>query len=205
MYVCVEGVIGVGKTTLARMMSERFDFFSALEVVEENPFLANFYEDRERWAFQTQLFFLLSRYSQQNEISKSLNSGRSVVADYIFNKDRIFAMMNLSGDQMNLYDKVFGILDSHVSKPDIVVYLRASMETLMKRIAMRDRVFERNMDKDYIRSLINAYEDFFSKYKGNFVSISADEVDFVRNSKDFDLVLSKIKKCGVKLDSGNMR
>ncbi len=201
----MEGVIGVGKTTLARMISQRFGFFSALEVVEENPFLANFYVDRERWAFQTQLFFLLSRYSQQNEISKILDNEKKVVADYIFNKDRIFAMMNLSGDQMDLYDKVFGILDSRVSKPDVVVYLRASMETLMKRIAMRDRVFERNMDKDYIRSLINAYEDFFSKYKGTFVSISADEVDFVQNSKDFDLVLSKIKKCGVKIDSGNMR
>ncbi len=201
----MEGVIGVGKTTLARMISEKFGFFSALEVVEENPFLANFYEDRERWAFQTQLFFLLSRYSQQNEISNSLKDDKSVVADYIFNKDRIFATMNLSGDQMNLYDKVFGILDSRVSRPDVVVYLRASMETLMKRIAMRDRVFERNMDKNYIRSLINAYENFFSKYKRKFVSISADKVDFVQNSDDFDFVLSKIKKCGVGFDSGYMR
>ncbi len=200
----MEGVIGVGKTTLVRMISQKFGFFSALEVVEENPFLANFYVDRERWAFQTQLFFLLSRYSQQNEISKSLNNGKNVVADYIFNKDKIFAMMNLSGDQINLYDKVFSILDSKVSKPDIVVYLRASMETLMKRIAMRDRVFERNMDKDNIQSLANAYEFFFSKYNGNFVSINADEVDFVQNASDFETVLSKIKKCGVKLDSGNM-
>jgi deoxyguanosine kinase len=198
MYICIEGVIGVGKTTLARMISDKFGFFSFLEVVEENPFLANFYQDRERWAFQTQLFFLLSRYSQQNELSKILlKMGKNAVSDYMFDKDRIFAKMNLIGDQMDLYDKVFNILDSKVPKPNLVIYLKASLETLMKRIAMRDRVFERNMDKEYISSLIEAYDNFFKNYKGNFLTINADEVDFVQNKKDFDFVLSEIEKSGV--------
>ncbi len=197
MYICVEGVIGVGKTTLARMISDEFGFLPFLEVVEENPFLANFYQDRERWAFQTQLFFLLSRYSQQNELSKILDSGKNAVSDYMFDKDRIFARMNLVGDQMDLYDKVFDILDSKVSKPDLVLYLKASIETLMKRIAMRDRVFERNMDKGYISSLITAYDEFFENYQGNFITINADEVDFVQNKEDFHFILSKIKESGV--------
>ncbi len=197
MYICVEGVIGVGKTTLARMISDEFGFLPFLEVVEENPFLANFYQDRERWAFQTQLFFLLSRYSQQNELSKILDSGKNAVSDYMFDKDRIFARMNLVGDQMDLYDKVFDILDSKVSKPDLVLYLKASIETLMKRIAMRDRVFERNMDKGYISSLITAYDEFFDNYQGNFITINADEVDFVQNKEDFHFILSKIRESGV--------
>ncbi|WP_036222237.1 deoxynucleoside kinase [Mesoaciditoga lauensis] len=197
MYICVEGVIGVGKTTLARMISDEFGFLPFLEVVEENPFLANFYQDRERWAFQTQLFFLLSRYSQQNELSKILDSGKNAVSDYMFDKDRIFARMNLVGDQMDLYDKVFDILDSKVSKPDLILYLRASIETLMKRIAMRDRVFERNMDKGYISSLITAYDEFFDNYHGNFLTINANEVDFVQNKEDFHFILSKIRESGV--------
>ncbi len=199
MYIGIEGVIGVGKTTLARMISDEFGFLHFLEVVEENPFLANFYQDRERWAFQTQLFFLLSRYSQQDELSKMLKDGKSAVSDYIFDKDRIFAKMNLKGDQMDLYDKVFNILDSKVLKPDLVIYLKASLETLMKRIAMRDRVFERNMDENYISSLIKAYEDFFKNYKGKFVIINADEIDFVQRKSDLNFVLSKIKKSGVAL------
>ncbi len=199
MYIGIEGVIGVGKTTLARMISDEFGFLPFLEVVEENPFLANFYQDRERWAFQTQLFFLLSRYSQQDELSKMLKGGKSAVSDYIFDKDRIFAKMNLKGDQMDLYDKVFNVLDSKVLKPDLVIYLKASLETLMKRIAMRDRVFERNMDENYILSLIKAYKDFFKNYKGKFVIINADEIDFVQRRSDFNFVLSKIKKSGVAL------
>ena len=198
-YICIEGVIGVGKTTLARMLSEKCEAMAALEVVEENPFLANFYADRERWAFQTQLFFLLSRYSQQNELSKMLKSGKRVISDYIFQKDRLFAKMNLSGDQLELYDKVFEILDSKVSTPDLVIYLRASLETLMKRIALRDRVFERNIDKGYISSLIRAYDDFFNEYGGKFITIDADTVDFVQKSEDLERVIEEIKKNGVVL------
>ncbi len=199
MYICVEGVIGVGKTTLARMISDEFDFFSFLEVVEENPFLAKFYEDRERWAFQTQLFFLLSRYSQQSELMKILKAQRNAVSDYMFDKDRIFANMNLVGEQMKLYDKVFKILDSKVPKPDLIIYLKASVQTLMKRIAMRDRVFERNMDKEYISSLVIAYDDFFKRYEGKFITINADEVDFVQNREDFELILKAIRESGVEL------
>ncbi len=199
MYIGIEGVIGVGKTTLARMISGRYGSVAALEVVEENPFLARFYEDKEKWAFQTQLFFLLSRYSQQRELANFLLKGKNVVSDYIFDKDRLFAKMNLSGDQRELYDKVFRILDSKVPTPTVVIYLRASLDTLMKRIALRDRTFERNMDKEYISSLIKAYDDFFNTYNGNFVTINADKVDFVQSERDFEFVIQEIEKNGVRL------
>ncbi len=198
MYISVEGVIGVGKTTLSRMLSERMKFRPMLEIVEENPFLASFYADMERWAFQTQLFFLLSRYSQQSEITKAIKN-EDVVSDYIFEKDRLFAELNLSGDQLELYERVFDILDSKVSKPDLIVYLRASVGTIMKRIAMRDRVFERDMDVKYISKLANAYEGFFARYSGNFLTVNADEIDFVQNETHFDLILSKMKRNGVEL------
>ena len=204
LYLCVEGVIGVGKTTLTLMISKRFGFHSALEIVEENPFLTHFYNDRERWAFQTQLFFLLSRYSQQEELLKIVKR-ENVIADYTFNKDKLFAKMNLSDDQFDLYERVHNVLNSKIAKPDLVVYLKASAGTIMDRIAMRDRVFERSINEEYISELIKAYDEFFSKYSEKFVVIDADENDFVRNKKDFNLIISKIKKCGVEFDNWNMR
>ena len=196
MYVCVEGVIGVGKTTLVRMLSKRFGIRLILEIVEENPFLSNFYVDRERWAFQTQLFFLLSRYSQQEELLKIVKK-EDVVSDYMFDKDRIFAQMNLFGDQLSLYERVYGVLGSKVPTPDLIVYLKASVETLMERISMRDRLFERSISKNYISNLVKAYDDFFSKCTNKFVTIDADKINFVRNEGDFNLVISKIKECGI--------
>jgi len=203
LYLCIEGVIGVGKTTLALMISKEFEYHPVLEIVEENPFLANFYNDKERWAFQTQLFFLLSRYSQQEELLRVVKY-ENVVADYTFNKDKLFAQMNLSGDQLNLYERVYNVLDSKVAKPDIVVYLKASVDTLMSRIAMRDRVFERSINGKYISDLVEAYDELFSKYSGNFVTIDADKIDFVRSKKDFNLIISKMKECGVDIDNRSM-
>ncbi len=196
MYVCVEGVIGVGKTTLVRMLSKRFGIRPILEIVEENPFLANFYVDRERWAFQTQLFFLLSRYSQQEELLKIVKK-EDVVSDYMFDKDRLFAQMNLFGDQLSLYERVYGVLESKVPTPDLIVYLKASVETLMERISMRDRLFERSISKNYISNLVKAYDGFFSKCTSKFVTIDADKINFVRNERDFNLVISKMKECGI--------
>lgn len=197
-------MIGVGKTTLALMISKKFGYRPVLEIVEENPFLANFYNDKERWAFQTQLFFLLSRYYQQEELLKTVKR-ENVIADYIFNKDKLFAQMNLSGDQLALYERVYNVLDSKVAKPNLVVYLKASVDTLMSRIAMRDRVFERTINEKYISDLVKAYDELFLKYSGKFVTIDADVVDFVRSKKNFDLIISKIKECGVDIDNRGMR
>ena len=162
MYIAVEGVIGVGKTTLARMLQSRFEADLQLEVFEENPFLADFYSDRERYAFQTQIFFLLSRYHQQRRsVREVLDSGRNLLTDYTFAKDALFASINLSGDELEMYYKVHEALGEKVRLPDLIVYLQADTQVLMQRIAMRDRSYERNMEVGYIELLNQAYNDHF--------------------------------------------
>ncbi len=163
-FIAVEGPIGVGKTTLARLLQPQFNAGLLLEVFEENPFLAAFYSNRARYAFQTQLFFLLSRYRhQKSEVPAALLKG-PLVSDYIFAKDRLFAELNLVGDELALYESVHTALAERVRVPDVVVYLRASLPTLMARIAFRDRAYERNMDAGYIETLSHAYDRFFSAY-----------------------------------------
>ena len=164
MYVAIEGVIGVGKTTLARLLQSRFDAELLLEVFEENPFLSDFYSDRARYAFQTQIFFLLSRYRQQHStVPAILAKGNNLLADYTFAKDALFAGINLEGDELEMYHKVHEALGEKIPKPDLIVYLQASTEVLMQRIAYRDRSYERQMERSYIDELNHAYEDFFSK------------------------------------------
>jgi deoxyguanosine kinase len=164
MYVAIEGVIGVGKTTLARLLQPAFDADIILEVFEENPFLSDFYGDRERYAFQTQIFFLLSRYHQQRRIvTEMVSTGRNVIADYTFAKDSLFARINLRGDELDMYFKVHEALAEKIQKPDLLVYLQATTDTLMQRIALRDRPYERQMERAYIHALNLAYDEFFSK------------------------------------------
>jgi len=164
MYVAIEGVIGVGKTTLARLLQPAFDADIILEVFEENPFLSDFYGDRERYAFQTQIFFLLSRYHQQRRIvTEMVSTGRNVIADYTFAKDSLFARINLKGDELDMYFKVHEALAEKIQKPDLLVYLQATTDTLMQRIALRDRPYERQMERAYIHALNLAYDEFFSK------------------------------------------
>lgn len=168
-FIALEGPIGVGKTTLARLLQPLFRASLLLEVFEENPFLASFYQDRQRYAFQTQLFFLLSRYHhQKNEIPAGLGKGH-VVSDYIFAKDRLFAELNLGGDELTLYENVHTALAEQIRVPDVVIYLRADVATLMGRIAFRDRPYERNMDPDYIAQLSMAYDRFFGHYSASQV------------------------------------
>ncbi|MFN8499367.1 MAG: deoxynucleoside kinase [Anaerolineae bacterium] len=163
-FIAVEGPIGVGKTTLARLLQPLFGAGLLLEVFEENPFLAAFYGDRARYAFQTQLFFLLSRYRHQHaEVPAALLKG-PLVSDYIFAKDRLFAELNLTGDELALYESVHVALAERVRVPDVVVYLRANLATLLARIAFRDRSYERNMDGGYIETLAHAYDRFFATY-----------------------------------------
>ena len=187
MYIAIEGVIGVGKTTLARMLKPAFDADILLEVFEENPFLSDFYGDRARYAFQTQIFFLLSRYHQQKKsVPDMLLQNPNLLSDYTFAKDALFASINLVGDELEMYDRVHEALAEKIRHPDLLVYLRAETDTLMARIAMRDRPYERDMDSSYISALGKAYDDFFSKPYNNtpVLTIAADNLDFVRNPED---------------------
>lgn len=189
-FIAVEGVIGVGKTTLAKYLQEARQANLVLEVFEENPFLKSFYADKERYAFQTQIFFLLSRYRQMKELA---TMPRPIVSDYMFAKDRLFAEQTLSGDELDTYMQVYGALSETAIEPDLVVYLRADTDILMQRIAHRDRYFERNMEVDYIDNLRLAYEDFFSQYPAERVlTINNNDLHIVNNEDDRHDVLHRI-------------
>jgi deoxyguanosine kinase len=197
MYIAIEGVIGVGKTTLARMLAPSFGADLLLEVFEENPFLSDFYSDRARYAFQTQIFFLLSRYHQQrNGVKTIVDSGKFLVSDYTFAKDSLFARINLEGDELEMYQRVHEALAEKITLPDLLVYLRANTDTLMERIALRDRVYERNMEHDYIKKLNQAYDEFFShSCDGTTVlTIDTNPLDFVRNQDHLRIIENRIRE-----------
>src|SRR5216110_1595535 len=192
-YIVIEGVIGVGKTSLARLLSERFQGRLVLEEVEENPFLKDFYRDRARYAFQTQMHFLFSRYQQQRGLRQLELFSERLVADYLFQKDSIFAGLNLSERELALYERLVGWLELDVMRPDVVVYLQASPDTLMMRIARRGRPFERDMSRDYIRQLNDAYNHFFFHYRdAPLLVVNTNSIDFVNNPEDFEDLMRRI-------------
>lgn len=194
MFLAIEGVIGVGKTSLARLLHPMFDAALLLEAFEENPFLSDFYADRRRYAFQTQIFFLLSRYHQQRDgIPASLEHG-SIVADYTFQKDSLFARLNLEGDELETYFKLHAALAERLTPPDLTVYLRVDTSTALQRIALRDRPYERDMDPDYIARLNAAYEEHFAVDHGDAVlTIDSTHLDFVRDPVDLDEIAGRIR------------
>lgn len=197
MYIAIEGVIGVGKTTLARMLQNTFEAEVLLEVFEENPFLSDFYGDRARYAFQTQIFFLLSRYHQQNNnVPKVLSDGKNLISDYTFAKDALFAGINLKGDELDMYHRVHEALGEKIPKPDLLVYLQASTDTLMNRIAFRDRPYERAMERSYIDELNQVYDDFFSKPFDHtpILKIDSNELNIIQNPEHIKLVENKIRE-----------
>lgn len=197
MYIAIEGVIGVGKTTLARMLAPSFEAELLLEVFEENPFLSDFYSDRARYAFQTQIFFLLSRYHQQRRGVKAIvESGKFLLSDYTFAKDALFARINLLGDELDMYKRVHEALAEKILMPDLLVYLRASTDVLMQRIVQRDRTYERNMEQGYIEELNRAYEDFFSRpYDGTPVlTIDTNPLDFVHYPEHLSIIENRIRE-----------
>src|SRR5512135_1142874 len=197
MYVAIEGVIGVGKTTLARLLRPMFETEILLEIFEENPFLSDFYADRERYAFQTQIFFLLSRYHQQRgTVPDMLAAGKSLISDYTFAKDALFARINLKGDELDVYYKVHEALGEKIPKPDLIVYLRAATPVLMQRIALRDRPYERNMEVDYIEQLNRAYEDFFARpYDGvPVLTIDTNSLNIIENPAHLHLIENLIRE-----------
>ena len=197
MYIAIEGVIGVGKTTLARLIHEAFEADLLLEVFEENPFLGSFYADRQRYAFQTQIFFLMSRYTHQHQVIPStLAAGRNIVSDYTFDKDALFAGINLSGDELDIYHKVHHALADKIPQPDLLVFLRANTDTLMHRIAHRDRPYERSMERDYIQSLNEAYDTYFlhEKHPSPTLVIDTNTRDFVRHEEDLIWIETRIRQ-----------
>jgi deoxyguanosine kinase len=193
-FIAIEGVIGVGKTTLARLLQPYFEAGLLLEIVEENPFLADFYSDRARYAFQTQIFFLLSRYRQQRVAVPETLSQSSLISDYVLDKDRIFAQINLGGDEWDMYERLYAILAERVVCPHLVIYLRANLDVLMGRIAMRDRSFEREVERDYIEQLRQSYESFFADYSyAPLLVIDTNELDYVHRPEDLQVVLGGVR------------
>lgn len=193
-YVAIEGPIGVGKTTLARLIHEQLDAELLLEVFEENPFLSDFYSDREKYAFQTQIFFLLSRYRQQHEVIARVLQHSSMVSDYTFTKDQLFARLNLSSDELTVYQTLHGVLAEKIPLPDLVVYLRADVDVLMERIAVRDRTYERAMSRQYLADVAQAYDAFFANYRQTPVlAIDTDNLNIVRNADHLAYVLERTK------------
>jgi deoxyadenosine/deoxycytidine kinase len=192
-YITIEGVIGAGKTTLAQMLSRRLGAKLVLEKFEENPFLPKFYEDPDRYAFQTQLFFLLSRYKQQQEFLQADLFHQFVLTDYIFDKDRIFAHLTLQDDELRLYETVVTTIEKNIVAPDLVVYLQCNTERLLSNIRRRGRKMEENMSEKYIKDLNEAYNYFFFRYKASpLLIVRTTDIDFVRYEDDFEDLLKQI-------------
>jgi len=192
--IAVEGPIGVGKTSFVELLAKKFDAFKVLEKVD-NPFLREFYQDKSGAAFQSQLFFLLSRHRQQVDLKQYDLFMERVVSDYMFAKDRIFANITLDDNELALYTRLAELLERDVPKPDVVVYLQASVEVLMERIRKRGRRFERDMSREYLLALTEAYNHFFFHYKDTpLIVVNTNDIDFVENTADFEELAREIEE-----------
>lgn len=191
-YIAIEGPIGAGKTTLARLLAEQLEAETLLEVVEENPFLPLFYQDRKRYAFKTQVFFLLSRYRQLSRLRERPLFG-GVVADYLFDKDAIFASLNLEGPEWDLYLDLYRELSPRLPPPDLTLYLRAPVGVLLERIRKRGRPFEEGMDPTYLEVLSEAYERHFARYPHPLLVLEAEALDFSPQGPDQERVVELVK------------
>lgn len=185
-YIAIEGVIGAGKTSLAVKLSEKLKAKLLLEQFELNPFLDKFYGDRKRYAFQTQMFFLVNRFKQQHDLNQENLFVEYLVSDYILEKDRIFAYMNLSGEELKLYEAVFPVLNRNIRKPDLVVYLQSTVDRLMQNIKKRERSIERHISKGFIDELNEAYNHFFFRYRTTpLLIVNSADIDFINNEAHF--------------------
>jgi deoxyadenosine/deoxycytidine kinase len=192
-YIAVEGVIGVGKTSLCKLLSQRFHAKTVNEEVESNPFLSKFYSDRRAYAFQTQMFFLLSRYRQQQGMGQQDLFGQNIVSDYLFAKDKIFAYLNLDQNEIALYEKLWELLEPNIVKPELVIYLQAELDVLQRRIRERGRSFEHNMSREYLAELSEAYNHYFFNYTETpLLVVNVNNIDFVNNPEDFEDLVQKI-------------
>lgn len=194
-YIAIEGVIGAGKTSLAHPLLQKLGGRLVLEEFEENPFLEDFYQDPEHYAFQTQIFFLLSRYRQQEQIMQYDLFEKKIIADYMFVKDRIFATLNLNEKEITLYNMLARILEKRIVKPDLAIYLKASTKKLMHNIRKRNRPYERQIKEDYIDALNNLYEEFFWNYSSTpLLIINTENLDFVNNENHLNQILVEISR-----------
>lgn len=192
-YIVVEGPIGVGKTTLVQKLSERFNAETVLEIFEENPFLADFYGDRDRFAFQTEMFFLLSRYRQQEQFSQTDLFSRTHVSDYLFVKCRLFASLTLNDHELSLYDRMYNILTTQVPVPDLVIHLHAPLDTLLERIKKRGRSYEQAMDPEYLDRLRTLYHNFFGHYEEtSLLEIDTSDVNFAEDDQAVSNLIDQV-------------
>lgn len=193
-FIAVDGVIGAGKTSLAKILGNRFHAGVILEKFEDNPFLEKFYADPAKYAFHTQINFLISRYRQQREIAQIDLFNSRLVSDYLFAKDRIFAEVNLNEEEFALYDRIYSLVERDIPHPDLVVYLQASPEMLYKRIKRRNRDFEKELDYEYLEKLCEAYNAYFIHYTiSPLLIIDVQGFDFIANAADVDFICSEIK------------
>lgn len=193
-YIAVEGPIGVGKTSLARMLALELDGELLLERTEDNPFLEKFYQDRRRYALQTQLFFLLTRYQQQKDLSQLDLFQGLIVSDYLFDRDRIFAHTNLDKDELRLYDDIYTLLEARIIRPDLVILLQARPEILKERIRTRGTRSERDISLEYLEEVAEAYKDYFFYYNESpLLVVDTTEIDFVQSRDDFEDLVREIK------------
>lgn len=194
-YITIEGVIGAGKTSLAKKLCDWYGAHLVLEEFENNPFLVDFYKDRRRYAFQTQIFFLLSRFRQQQELRQYDLFHTKIISDYMFHKDRIFATTNLDEAEMKLYDGLARIMEQQIAVPDFVIYLQASTQRLMSNIRKRNREYEKEMSESYIGELNGLYDSFFAHYdKTALITIHMDDMDFIHSEKDFKEIVAMISQ-----------
>jgi deoxyguanosine kinase len=194
-YIVIEGAIGAGKTSLAQLLAERFGASLVLEEVEKNPFLMDFYKNRKRFAFQTQVYFLLSRFKQQQELLERDLFRSRVISDYLFWKDRIFASITLSERELYLYEKILPILEKDISKPDLVIYLQTAPELLLKRIKEKGRDFEKSLDSEYISHLVESYNHYFFHYNSSpLLVVKNDNLDLQRKPGQFEDLMNIIKE-----------
>lgn len=194
-YVVIEGPIGVGKTSLVKLLSRELNGRLVLERAEDNPFLKEFYKDPKRFAFQTQIFFLLSRYRQLQELSQMDLFERTTITDYFFPKDRIFASINLEASELSLYQQLYSLLNPHIPTPDLVVYLQADTDVLMDRVRHRGLDYEKPLTPDYLEALNQAYNDFFFQYTGSpLLVVQTSEIDFVNRRADLDDLLHQVRQ-----------
>ncbi len=193
-YIVIEGPIGVGKTSLARLLAKEFTARCILEKPEENPFLSHFYRDRKKYAFQAQVFFLLTRFKQQQEIAQIDLFNQVTISDYLFDKDRLFALLNLDGNEFALYEKIFQLLGGRIPTPDLVIFLQAKPEVLLQRIKSRNNDYEKEIELDYLRKLTDAYNYYFFHYdRSPLLVVNTSEIDFVKRKDDLDQLLREIR------------
>ncbi len=196
-YIAVEGPIGVGKTSLARLLANEFKARLVLEEVEHNPFLARFYEDSDKYSLPVQLYFLLTRYNQQRALSQQDLFAQATVSDYLFAKDRIFASLNLAPDELALYENIYRLLDAQMPKPDLVVFMFAQVEKLLERLRRRNRDFERDISREYLERVSAAFRDFFFYYEeAPLLVVDTTAIDFIEDSDDLRDLLREIEQYG---------